>query len=192
MVSSQRRAAAVPSSGWKQECLSIPSGHPYPQHPRGPQLLTPCHMTSALAALIIAPVAATVFRPHLGYLSFLHAPSWRPRVCPAHAGQCRCSQGPPSSLSTLTPGSFPCPVPPQETCARILLYRGANKDVKNNSGQTPFQVWVGWGHGRRQGGGAGRGGPQGFQAHTHTLHPQLPVPSAFRWPSLLGILSWGS
>ncbi|GAB1292010.1 SH3 and multiple ankyrin repeat domains protein 1 [Apodemus speciosus] len=30
----------------------------------------------------------------------------------------------------------------QETCARILLYRGANKDVKNNNGQTPFQVAV--------------------------------------------------
>ncbi|XP_049977377.1 SH3 and multiple ankyrin repeat domains protein 1 isoform X9 [Alexandromys fortis] len=29
-----------------------------------------------------------------------------------------------------------------ETCARILLYRGANKDVKNNNGQTPFQVAV--------------------------------------------------
>lgn len=28
----------------------------------------------------------------------------------------------------------------QESCARILLYRGANKDMKNNSGQTPFQV----------------------------------------------------
>lgn len=28
----------------------------------------------------------------------------------------------------------------QESCARILLYRGANKDTKNNSGQTPFQV----------------------------------------------------
>lgn len=30
---------------------------------------------------------------------------------------------------------------PQETCARILLYRGASKDVKNNNGQTAFQVW---------------------------------------------------
>lgn len=28
----------------------------------------------------------------------------------------------------------------QESCARILLYRGARKDTKNNSGQTPFQV----------------------------------------------------
>lgn len=34
----------------------------------------------------------------------------------------------------------------QESCARILLYRGANKDTKNNSGQTPFQVMAvpGW------------------------------------------------
>ncbi|KAK2510434.1 hypothetical protein Q9233_017743, partial [Columba guinea] len=30
----------------------------------------------------------------------------------------------------------------KESCARILLYRGANKEVKNNSGQTPFQVAV--------------------------------------------------
>lgn len=35
----------------------------------------------------------------------------------------------------------PCATDHQETCARILLYRGADKDVKNNSGQTPFQVW---------------------------------------------------
>ncbi|XP_019065636.1 SH3 and multiple ankyrin repeat domains protein 1 isoform X4 [Fukomys damarensis] len=35
-----------------------------------------------------------------------------------------------------------CALYNKETCARILLYRGANKDVKNNSGQTPFQVAV--------------------------------------------------
>ncbi|KAI4822740.1 hypothetical protein KUCAC02_008269, partial [Chaenocephalus aceratus] len=29
-----------------------------------------------------------------------------------------------------------------ESCSRILLYRGANKDTKNNSGQTAFQVAV--------------------------------------------------
>lgn len=47
---------------------------------------------------------------------------------------------------------------PQETCARILLYRGANKDVKNNNGQTPFQVWGCWGWcgGRRNREGQGR------------------------------------
>ncbi len=28
----------------------------------------------------------------------------------------------------------------KESCARILLYRGANKDTKNNSGQNSFQV----------------------------------------------------
>ncbi|XP_049977376.1 SH3 and multiple ankyrin repeat domains protein 1 isoform X8 [Alexandromys fortis] len=35
-----------------------------------------------------------------------------------------------------------CALYNKETCARILLYRGANKDVKNNNGQTPFQVAV--------------------------------------------------
>lgn len=28
----------------------------------------------------------------------------------------------------------------QESCVRVLLYRGANKEAKNNHGQTPFQV----------------------------------------------------
>lgn len=28
----------------------------------------------------------------------------------------------------------------QESCARVLLYRGANKEAKNKLGQTPFQV----------------------------------------------------
>ncbi|XP_050195146.1 ankyrin repeat domain-containing protein 6-like isoform X8 [Myiozetetes cayanensis] len=35
-----------------------------------------------------------------------------------------------------------CALYNKESCARILLYRGANKEVKNNSGQTPFQVAV--------------------------------------------------
>ncbi|XP_006868202.1 PREDICTED: SH3 and multiple ankyrin repeat domains protein 1 [Chrysochloris asiatica] len=35
-----------------------------------------------------------------------------------------------------------CALYNKETCARILLYRGANKDVKNNNRQTPFQVAV--------------------------------------------------
>lgn len=30
----------------------------------------------------------------------------------------------------------------KESCARILLYRGAKKETKNNNGQTPFQVRV--------------------------------------------------
>lgn len=28
----------------------------------------------------------------------------------------------------------------QESCVRVLLYRGANKEAKNKHGQTPFQV----------------------------------------------------
>lgn len=30
----------------------------------------------------------------------------------------------------------------QESCVRVLLYRGANKEAKNKHGQTPFQVHV--------------------------------------------------
>lgn len=29
---------------------------------------------------------------------------------------------------------------PQESCARVLLFRGANKDVRNYNSQTAFQV----------------------------------------------------
>ncbi|GAA6070891.1 SH3 and multiple ankyrin repeat domains protein 1 isoform X10 [Tachysurus ichikawai] len=39
-----------------------------------------------------------------------------------------------------------CALYNKESCARILLYRGANKDIKNHSGQTPFQVAVMSGH----------------------------------------------
>ncbi|MEQ2229173.1 hypothetical protein ILYODFUR_016243 [Ilyodon furcidens] len=39
-----------------------------------------------------------------------------------------------------------CALYNKESCARILLYRGASKDMKNNSGQTPFQVAVMSGH----------------------------------------------
>ena len=60
--------------------------------------------------------------------------------------QCLCQLA-----ATVTVFLFPFPraTDHQETCARILLYRGANKDVKNNSGQTPFQVCWG-GLGRRE------------------------------------------
>ncbi|XP_072228843.1 SH3 and multiple ankyrin repeat domains protein 1-like [Leuresthes tenuis] len=34
----------------------------------------------------------------------------------------------------------------KESCARVLLYRGANKEAKNKHGQTPFQVAVMSGH----------------------------------------------
>ncbi|KAM9716507.1 SH3 and multiple ankyrin repeat domains protein 1-like isoform 1-T2 [Menidia menidia] len=34
----------------------------------------------------------------------------------------------------------------KESCARVLLYRGANKEAKNKHGQTPFQVAVVSGH----------------------------------------------
>ncbi|KAI5619895.1 SH3 and multiple ankyrin repeat domains protein 1-like [Silurus asotus] len=36
--------------------------------------------------------------------------------------------------------------PFQESCVRVLLYRGANKEMKNKHGQTPFQVAVMSGH----------------------------------------------
>uniref|UniRef100_A0A3Q2QCQ0 SH3 and multiple ankyrin repeat domains 1 n=1 Tax=Fundulus heteroclitus TaxID=8078 RepID=A0A3Q2QCQ0_FUNHE len=39
-----------------------------------------------------------------------------------------------------------CALYNKESCARILLYRGASKEMKNNSGQTPFQVAVMSGH----------------------------------------------
>uniref|UniRef100_A0AAY5F0G3 SH3 and multiple ankyrin repeat domains protein 1 n=1 Tax=Electrophorus electricus TaxID=8005 RepID=A0AAY5F0G3_ELEEL len=39
-----------------------------------------------------------------------------------------------------------CALYNKESCARILLYRGSNKDIKNNSGQSPFQVAVMSGH----------------------------------------------
>lgn len=32
------------------------------------------------------------------------------------------------------------PIFPQESCARVLLFRGANKDVRNYNSQTAFQV----------------------------------------------------
>ncbi|XP_072281376.1 SH3 and multiple ankyrin repeat domains protein 1 [Pyxicephalus adspersus] len=35
-----------------------------------------------------------------------------------------------------------CALYNKESCARVLLYRGARKDIKNHSGQTPFQVAV--------------------------------------------------
>ncbi|KAG9276853.1 SH3 and multiple ankyrin repeat domains protein 1-like [Astyanax mexicanus] len=34
----------------------------------------------------------------------------------------------------------------KESCVRVLLYRGANKEIKNKHGQTPFQVAVMSGH----------------------------------------------
>lgn len=41
----------------------------------------------------------------------------------------------------------------QESCARVLLFRGANKDVRNYNSQTAFQVQAELGRGR----GRGRG-----------------------------------
>ncbi|CAJ0950570.1 unnamed protein product [Ranitomeya imitator] len=35
-----------------------------------------------------------------------------------------------------------CALYNKESCARVLLYRGSSKDIKNHSGQTPFQVAV--------------------------------------------------
>ncbi|XP_043915331.1 SH3 and multiple ankyrin repeat domains protein 1 [Protopterus annectens] len=35
-----------------------------------------------------------------------------------------------------------CALYNKEACARILLYRGCSKDIKNNNGQTPFQVAI--------------------------------------------------
>ncbi|XP_071966476.1 SH3 and multiple ankyrin repeat domains protein 1 [Engystomops pustulosus] len=35
-----------------------------------------------------------------------------------------------------------CALYNKESCARVLLYRGSRKDIKNHSGQTPFQVAV--------------------------------------------------
>ncbi|KAM9299579.1 SH3 and multiple ankyrin repeat domains protein 1 [Gastrophryne carolinensis] len=35
-----------------------------------------------------------------------------------------------------------CALYNKENCARVLLYRGASKDIKNHGGQTPFQVAV--------------------------------------------------
>ncbi|XP_068097509.1 SH3 and multiple ankyrin repeat domains protein 1 isoform X1 [Hyperolius riggenbachi] len=35
-----------------------------------------------------------------------------------------------------------CALYNKESCARVLLYRGASKDIKNHNGQTPFQVAV--------------------------------------------------
>ncbi|XP_012590523.1 PREDICTED: SH3 and multiple ankyrin repeat domains protein 3, partial [Condylura cristata] len=36
----------------------------------------------------------------------------------------------------------PTPTPHQESCARVLLFRGANKDVRNYNSQTAFQVAI--------------------------------------------------
>ena len=33
-----------------------------------------------------------------------------------------------------------CHGPPQDSCARVLLFRGAHKDIKNYNNQTAFQV----------------------------------------------------
>ncbi|KAK6328999.1 hypothetical protein J4Q44_G00009770 [Coregonus suidteri] len=39
-----------------------------------------------------------------------------------------------------------CALYNKESCVRVLLYRGANKEMKNKHGQTPFQVAVMSGH----------------------------------------------
>ncbi|XP_029933680.1 SH3 and multiple ankyrin repeat domains protein 1-like [Myripristis murdjan] len=39
-----------------------------------------------------------------------------------------------------------CALYNKESCARVLLYRGANKEAKNKQGQTPFQLAVMSGH----------------------------------------------
>eukprot|EP00063_Salmo_salar_P037578 XP_014012413.1 PREDICTED: SH3 and multiple ankyrin repeat domains protein 1-like [Salmo salar] len=39
-----------------------------------------------------------------------------------------------------------CALYNKESCVRVLLYRGANKEIKNKHGQTPFQVAVMSGH----------------------------------------------
>uniref|UniRef100_A0A9J8BIG2 SH3 and multiple ankyrin repeat domains protein 1-like n=1 Tax=Cyprinus carpio carpio TaxID=630221 RepID=A0A9J8BIG2_CYPCA len=39
-----------------------------------------------------------------------------------------------------------CALYNKESCARVLLYRGASKEIKNKHGQTPFQVAVMSGH----------------------------------------------
>lgn len=38
------------------------------------------------------------------------------------------------------PAVTPPPIFLQESCARVLLFRGANKDVRNYNSQTAFQV----------------------------------------------------
>lgn len=65
-------------------------------------------------------------------------------LCPAHLGMtlvssCVCLPlDPAPSISSAT-----CVTPAaslQESCARVLLFRGANKDVRNYNSQTAFQV----------------------------------------------------
>jgi len=47
-----------------------------------------------------------------------------------------------SSLSAVLIGLFPFPpcLLSQESCARVLLFRGASKEIRNYNSQTAFQV----------------------------------------------------
>lgn len=51
-------------------------------------------------------------------------------MCALHSGVRMCCR----------PVATPTPTLPQESCARVLLFRGANKDVRNYNSQTAFQV----------------------------------------------------
>lgn len=66
-------------------------------------------------------------------------------VCPAAPGACSrvrvCRHALIAPL--LPPPPDPRSDPPQESCARVLLFRGASKEVRNYNSQTAFQVQQG-------------------------------------------------
>lgn len=60
-------------------------------------------------------------------------------MCIEHSGVGVCALHP-CVCTRYCPVLIPPLTLPQESCARVLLFRGANKDVRNYNSQTAFQV----------------------------------------------------